>query len=152
MQNKPETSTSYTNNTFPFFRNLLLDLSSISQYLFLLSSLIFKLSFLYINVSASGASLALVLGVLPSLYSVNYCSECHLYIVCSLDLLRVPTFPIPFQFSIWQFCGHLNLDKMKPLPLSPAWFDFSKWHHETAQAELGVISKTLLSSLLHSHH
>lgn len=55
------------NNSFSFFINLLLSLFSISQYfLFLLSVPFSDCHFSHTDVSASSASLALVLGALPS--------------------------------------------------------------------------------------
>ena len=73
------------NNTFPFFINLLLDLSSISQYLFLLSVSFSDCHFSLHKCKCFRCFLGTGAGCPSLLYSVNYCSECHLYIVCSLD-------------------------------------------------------------------
>ena len=111
------------NNTF--FINLLLDLSSISQHFLILLSVSFSdVIFLYTNVSASGASWHWFWVPFPPLF--NYCSECHLYVVCSLDPSQCYNLFYPRQILhlaiLW--ASPTDLDKMKPWLPSLAWFKF----------------------------
>ena len=114
------------NNTFPFFINLLLDLSSISQYLFLLSVSFSDCHFSLHKCKCFRCFLGTGSGCPFLLYSVNYCSECHLYVVCSLDPSHSSNLFYPIQILhlaiLW--ASQTDLDKMKPWPPSPALFAF----------------------------
>ena len=56
----------------------------------------------------------------------NYYSECHLYVVCSLDRSQCYNLFYPSQILhlaiLW--ASQTYLDKMKPWLSSPAWFEF----------------------------
>lgn len=74
-------------------------------------------AFFYLDtdITASRAPSALRLGTLP-LWSVNYCSECHLCTVCSLDPPQSSELLFPFDFSIGQVHGHLKQTSAKMEP------------------------------------
>ena len=112
------------NSTFSFFINLLVDLLYFSILNSALS-LIFRLPNFFTRM--------LVLQVLPWHWFwvpfpplFNYCSECHLYVVCSLDPSQCYSLFYLSQILhlaiLW--ASQTYLDKMKPWLPSPAWFEF----------------------------
>ena len=138
------------NNTF--FINLLLDLSSISQHFLILLSVSFSdVIFLYTDVSASSASLALVLGALPTSIQLLL----WMPFICSLQPGPFPVLqPFPSQSNspFGNFVGISNwFGQNETLTSIPSLVQISvsgitKW----LMQNLGVISKTFLSSLTHS--
>jgi len=113
------------NNTF--FINLLLDLSSISQYFLILLSVSFSgCHFSLHRCKCFKWFLGTGSGCDSCLYSVNYCFECHLYVVCSLDHSQTSNLFYPIQILhleiLW--ASQTDLEKMKPWLPFPACFAF----------------------------
>ena len=138
------------NNTF--FINLLLDLSSISQYFLILLSVSFSdVIFLYTDVSASSASLALVLGALPTSIQLLL----WMPFICSLQPRPFPVLQPFLSQSNSPFSNFVGISNRfgqnETLTSIPSLVQISvsgitKW----LMQNLGVISKTFLSSLTHS--
>lgn len=115
------------NNSFSFFHKLATQsLLYFSILLISAFSPIFRLSFFSHRCKCFKCFLGTGFGCPSLLYSVNYCSECHLHVVCSLDPSKSSNLFYPIQILhlaiLW--ASQTDLDKMKPWPPSPAWFAF----------------------------
>ena len=130
---------------------MLLALSSISQYLFLLSVSFSNCHFSLHKCKCFRCFLGTGSGCPSLLYSVNYCSECHLYIVCSLDPSQSSnlSYPIPILHLAILWASQIGQNETLTSVPSLVCISVSGITKRLKQ-NFGVISKTLLSSLLHS--